>query len=216
MKMLVYCVTDRCPPAIASRGIFGEEINVIQHSGLECLVSSLTGDATAVTGKEQALEFHRVLQEVFHSRAVIPFRFPTIVEDESELRQFIDGRRDEYLEALDRLRDMVQMEVRIAGESGSNSAVLCTRSGTEYLVGKQRREFKLKAAADLVRSAARDSVKEWRERDSALGKRLFCLVERSGVNAFKASFESLKIEPGVAVRISGPWPASEFISKDHE
>src|SRR5213078_4246868 len=65
------------------------------------------------TIRESALEFHRTVQELFRQAAVVPFRFPTILADENEISAFLAKHSSEYESALLRLRDAVQMEIRI-------------------------------------------------------------------------------------------------------
>jgi hypothetical protein len=58
-------------------------------------------------------------------------------------------------------------------------------------------------------------VADWRERKTAGGIRLFALVPRSALTQFKKKLAGLTIDSELMVRVTGPWPATEFLPKDH-
>lgn len=215
MPMLTYCITEASAhAAVPASGVGGAHIQVFHHSGLQCLTSSLEAEQMAkLSGRDAALEFHRVLQEVFESSAIIPFRFPTTVQDEAELFRFLHERASEYHESLNRLRDMVQMEIRIARETKQHDAPVPRHTGTAYLRAKQQREARLRAIAERIRAASNTTVSEWRERDSSEAKRIFALVPRSSLALFKDQLANLKVEQDYLIRISGPWPPAEFLNR---
>ena len=62
--------------------------------------------------------FNRVLHAIFSHTTIIPFRFPTVVENEGVLRQFLESRSSDYRAALHRLHNKVQMDVRLILEPG--------------------------------------------------------------------------------------------------
>src|SRR5207253_6937338 len=101
--------------AIPAAGVGSMPVKAVVAGPLQCFVSrfesgSMEGKATI---RESALEFHRTVQELFRQAAVVPFRFPTILADENEISAFLAKHSSEYESALLRLRDAVQMEIRI-------------------------------------------------------------------------------------------------------
>ena len=116
MPVLAYCITEaRSDLAIPATGVRGMPVHLVAAGALQCFVShfesgSMEGKATI---REAALEFHRIVQELFRQAAVVPFRFPTILADEDEISVFLAEHSEEYENALSRLRDAVQMEIRI-------------------------------------------------------------------------------------------------------
>ena len=80
---------------------------------LRCFVSDFAAQMPYAPVPEMVKAFNQVLQRIFAQAVIIPFRFPTIVESEDMLRQFVESRSAEYSGALKRLRNKVQMDVRI-------------------------------------------------------------------------------------------------------
>src|SRR5437016_5811845 len=133
MPVLAYCITEaHSELAIPAAGVGSMPIKAVVAGPLQCFVSrfesgSMEGKATI---RESALEFHRTVQELFRQTAVVPFRFPTILADENEISAFVANHSSEYARALLRIRDSVQMDIRIEEcEAASSSAA----SGSEYL-----------------------------------------------------------------------------------
>src|SRR5438874_11567141 len=112
------------------------------------------------TIRESALEFHRTVQELFRQAAVVPFRFPTILADENEISAFLAKHSSEYESALLRLRDAVQMELRIeVREAASPPAA----SGTEYIRHRLTSHMTMQETATASRHASEERVRSWRQ-----------------------------------------------------
>ena len=192
-------------------GVRDAAIESLVESGIRCIVSHFDFPAAAGTvpqfRKDDALQLHHVVTAVFQQAAVIPFRFPTLLP-ESELRGFVKEKSQAYLDALSRLREMVQMEVRIASKA---SAPATPASGTEYLQALQARTKALEEAAALLRNLAGALAQDWRERPLAQGLRCYALVRRDQIGPFRERMRSLPVGDMVTLAISGPWPATEFL-----
>ena len=106
------------------------------------------------------LTLHKIVRR--HRRAI---KTP-VVEDE---------HADDYREALTKLRDSVQMEIRIAWATADHDTSVHAATGTDYLRLKQQRHARLTTLAESLRSAVNLSMIDWRERDSSDGSRLFAL-----------------------------------------
>jgi hypothetical protein len=156
-----------------------------------------------------ALEFHRVLSEIFKSAAIIPFRFPTIFDSEEAWAEHLRERSTEYKALLEKFRDMVQMENRLT------SPGLGTRlgSGTEYLKERQSTVRAIERFESDVHAILSSLVKDWRRRASKDGVRAFALVGRDRVAEFRNIMLAASVPDRLNVRISGPWPVSEFIEQ---
>ncbi len=216
MPILAYCITDATVPVTAPQaGIGGERLTTLTYAGCQCFVSGVSQRST-LSSKESALRFHEVLREIFNQAAIIPFRYPTMVDDETALRAFLDEHALKFLAALERLRGMVQMEIRVSWnpDSESNSVVAEKQSGGEYLRAKQRRESLMKILCAAIRSCVDAWVMDWRQRPSSQGVRIFALVARGAVEDFKSALARLPVGPEWLVRASGPWPATEFIERN--
>ncbi len=215
MPVLAYCITE---PGIeidaAPKGVAGAQVESFTDSGLRCFVSALD-KPEALTGqpaRQVAMEFYRVLQEIFRQATVIPFRFPTVVTANSELQAHLDEHAEEYKNALERLREMVQMEIRIT-ERESSSANEPVTSGKEYLSSRRDRARELEAAANKFRQAGETWIREWRQRTTQQGIRCFALVHRDFQQDFAERARGEPIPAVFATRVSGPWPATEFIKE---
>ena len=216
MAVLAYCITETQPEIKAPpTGVRGTTIETIRIQDLQCFISQF--DLQDVVGRapmqEAALAFNRVLQDLLRQTAIIPFRFPTIVTDETELSQFLTEHQTEYRETLHRLRNCVQMEIRLKRQTSENSRATSPKSGAEYLRSRQAQHQYVDSIVARFREAARPLAKEWRHRESATGIRCFALVDRSDVQAFLRQIKGVSVPTESEFRITGPWPASEFLKE---
>ena len=213
MPVLAYCITELDPPIDAPKvGVQGSIITSIEESGLLCLVSHFT-QQTGTPARDTALAFSRVLQDIFRQTAIIPFSFPTLLRDETEITSFLREHAVQYREALARLRNFVQMEVQINLQQTARKADCTKASGTEYLRGRQLCRQKLASAADQFRRAGQAYVHGWRQRDAGAGIRGYALVDRRTVPAFLEKVGAVSLPSDLRARITGPWPTTEFLKE---
>lgn len=212
MPLLAYCMVEEAAAVKKPvAGVGGATVEEVRDSGLRCFFSRFQNseDLSRIPAVESALSFHQVLQALFGQAGLIPFRFPTMVEDEEALLRFLGERAPAYTAELVRLRHLVQMEIHIQGNCGAATGSL-PASGREYLEGRQRQASELKAAAEKLRQAGGPSVAEWRQRWSGQELRCYALLPRDGVAAFQQAIRALVPSlPGA--RLSGPWPPAEFV-----
>jgi hypothetical protein len=204
-KLLLYCVLEKPKQDLASAGVADQPIH---HLDVEQLTALYSGFARARNLDQQdALRFHQVLKSAFDHQAIIPFRFPTWLETETELRDHLRDNHQNYAADLDRLRDFVQMELRIVYDSAQRP----TTSGKEYLEAKLQRSQRLQAAARAARDSAADLISDSKERQSDDGLRLYALIDRKGAALFRERIQSLQPASPLTILVSGPWPATEFL-----
>jgi hypothetical protein len=141
----------------------------------------------------QAINFFRVNRQLFAQTTIIEFRFPTLLNTESELAEFLERSADRITHELSWLSDKAQITVYL--EEGKRSEPAST--GTEYLQAKKKSvESRASAAVALVRqSNALDHVAE-------AGK-VHLLIPRSGME------ETLKLLSS-SYKVAGPFPPSSF------
>jgi hypothetical protein len=200
--LLLYCMAEENAAAVLPpRGVRSAPVEVLRKNGLVCYFSryeTFAGGAPEEL-KQDALDFHWAVNHVFAKQTVIPFRFPTLVAAESDLEAFLDKHAAAYLADLDRLRDKVQMEVRI----NLTPAVLPAQgTGTAYLKAKFEATQKVVELENLMKSAAQA---DWRQR----GNRHFALIPRGALTEFRDKINALG---QATLRVSGPWPPSEFVN----
>jgi gas vesicle protein GvpL/GvpF len=216
MAVLAYCITETQPEITAPRkGVRGTAIETIRIQALQCFASQF--DPQDLVGKapiqEAALDFNRVLQELLQQIAIIPFRFPTILADETALSRFLTEHQAEYSEALHRLRNCVQMEIRLKMQTSTQPPATSPKSGAEYLRGRQAQHQHIDSIVARFREAAGPLAKQWRHYETAAGIRCFALVDRNNVQAFLQQMQGVSVPTESEPRVTGPWPASEFLKE---
>lgn len=210
MPLLAYCMMEEAAALEKPvAGVGGTTVEEARDSGLRCFFSRFQRgeDLSRIPAVESALSFHQVLQALFAQAGLIPFRFPTLVEDEEALQRFLREHAPAYTAELARLRHMAQMEIQVSGrpQAGTGGP---PASGREYLEGRQRQAAELKAAAEKLREAAGAWVQEWRQRPNAQGMRCYALLLRDAVPAFQQAIMNQALPEA---RLSGPWPPAEFL-----
>jgi hypothetical protein len=216
--VLAYCIAGQENQIdISASGVAGAPVRWLDVGSLRCFVSDFAAPIQREDVPEMAKAFHQVLQLIFAQTAIIPFRFPTIVETEQELRQFLESRSADYRSALQRLRDKVQMDVRITIQSGSSAkssgsaANSSSQSGKKYLQAKGERHKQIRSVLDEFRRVSNSVVDEWIERDAPAGTRGFALLDRASLPAFLEKISGVLTPAGISARVTGPWPPSEFV-----
>jgi hypothetical protein len=160
---------------------------------------------------ESARQFHQVVRRVFDGGAVIPFRFPTLMENEEELAAHLRENADDYASELRRFGNSAQMDLLIRWSQEGQPTSRRKLSGTEYLRARQQRDQEVEKIAAQLRSCVGGAVEEWRSRSLQNGTRLAALVERNTLGAFKERLRGFSVPAGFEVRVRGPWPVTEFL-----
>jgi hypothetical protein len=217
MRLLTYCITEIDPEIkVARRGVQGTPIESLCECGLQCFVSPY--DETPVAAKQSlrkmALEFSGVLKDIFRRVAIVPFRFPTTLCDATEISSFLREHATEYTEALARLRVQVQMEVQVRCDAPPELSSGAKQSGTDYLRTRQAQHRRAVSVTEMVRRAGAPWIEGWRERDDRNGIRCFALVGRTSIKQFTQQIAEVEVPPDWMARVSGPWPATEFLTKE--
>ncbi len=207
MPVLLYCmVHGGSAVALPAPGVRNAAVESLRRGDLACLYSSV--EISSPT-QEDALDFHQVIDDVFQQVAVAPFRFPTILDDEKQLMDFLAGHAH-YGEQLQRFQDYVQMEVSVTQPA---KAPKSAQSGREYLESRKEAGDGLLQAATAAVEAAGAFAHGWRQKEAEGKLRCYALVLRSDVVAFRDAVRSMAVPGQVKVLISGPWPVTEFLEK---
>ncbi len=208
MPVLAYCVVE-CEFAGAGRlrGVRECPVRGVCVGGVQCLFSELTLDSPAAP---DGLAFHKLIHTIFSERVVIPFRFPSLFDSENALRAFMADRAGQFAAALRQFSTLVQFEVRIRNVAPD----LTPRSGADYLRSRAQHHAELKAIAESVRQRTADLIQDWRTVDESAGMRCYGLVGRGSWQEFQSRAQAIPLPNNVTVRITGPWPPSQFIEID--
>ena len=203
MPRLPYCVVLTKalvnPPAI---GVQSANIQSTDIDKLTVLYSELgMSQITSQNFQQSAVEFHRVVHAAFAQAAVVPFRFPTWLSAD-ELANHVQKESTTYRSFLTKHADQVQMELRITQASAVSQP---DATGTQHLRARAAQLHEIDNAAQELKQLLAGEALDWRERDVPGGKRLYALVERRAIAAFRERLS------GRGLQVSGPWPATEFL-----
>ncbi len=215
MAVLLYCVTQPSPEIGVATGVSGTAVHSGQMLGVRVYWSELDNPqalADAESLKKAALEFHRVLREILAVTTPIPFRFPTLLESREVLEQHLAPEQELYRDALARVDGAVQYEIVGTWADEQQTDLATPVSGREYLKRRQEALGRVAAVEGKLKTVAADSVREWRGREQSKKHRWFALVPRADRERFIASLRTAGASEGVRLRLSGPWPPSEFVS----
>jgi Gas vesicle synthesis protein GvpL/GvpF len=215
--VLAYCVAEQQTQfSSLGAGVEGAPVRWIDAGRLRCFVSDFAAQMPYAPVPEMVRAFNQALQRIFAQAVIIPFRFPTIVESEDTLRQFVESRAAEYSGALERLRNKVQMDVRIIFKARESVNSSSSRSGREYLEGRWGRYQQAQSVMDEFRRVSNSLAEEWIQRDTPSGIRSFALVDRSSLAVFLERIGRVVTPADISARVTGPWPPSEFVEIKRE
>lgn len=211
-RILVYCGFRQSPElALPTVGVNAAPVQVTSLDDLCLLWSEVEWPFDPQRMQKNAVEFHEVVQQVFKQTAVIPFRLLSVFNDLQAFTAFAEGNRERFLQDLNRLSDVVQMECVIY--PAPSQAPIDRSSGKAYL---EQKAVALRSSEGLAQ-AVQDSVahlsRESRVREGKNGTRIFVLVERGRENDFRQAVTAVPMPTHLSRRMSGPWPAAEFLSE---
>ena len=213
MAILLYCLAD--PAASISDSTIGvgrSRVFRVELGSVTAFVSENADSAFWLKADLQiaAVQFHEVQMAAFNSATIIPVRFPTIFENEEDLRRHVQERSAEYSQLLKKFAGMAQMEVKIQILNVRDSR----NSGTDYLHKRQKGVRAAEETSQQLKTLLSDMAKDWRQTPVRDGVRGFVLVQRAQLENLRKALRSASVPDGLTVRVSGPWPVSEFLADD--
>ena len=209
-RILVYCGFRHAPElALPAVGVNAAPVQVASFGNLDLLWSEVEWPFDPERMQKSAVEFHEVVHQVFRQTAVIPFRLLSVFDDQQAFTAFAAENHQRFLQDLSRLREFVQMECVIYPRPSE----IDRSSGKAYL---QQKAVALRSAegfAQATQEALGHLSREVRVREGKNGTRIFVLVERGRENDFRQAVTAVPIPSHLSRRMSGPWPAAEFLSE---
>ena len=215
MAVLLYCVSQPSPEVKVGTGVADSAVYSREMLGVRVYWSEVDNPqalADAESLKKAALEFHRVLREILAATTPIPFRFPTLLEDADALERHLAPEQELYRDALARVDGAVQYEIVGTWSDEQTTDLATPVSGREYLKRRQEALGRVAAVEGKLKTVTADSVREWRGREQNKKHRWFALVARADRERFITSLRSAGASEGIRLRLSGPWPPSEFVT----
>ncbi len=210
-RALAYCGFLYAPEiSLPATGVRSAEVQVISQRELRLLWSQVEWPFAPAQTQRNAVEFHGVVQHVFRQASVVPFRLLSVFQNERELNSFAAENAEAFIADLERLKNSVQMESVVYPAPGR--APVNTGSGAEYL---RERAAMLGIMAQQVaelRERLAPIAHDLRVRETKSGTRLFVLTDRGNESEFRSRVEQVALPEKLSRRMSGPWPATEFLS----
>lgn len=204
-KLLAYCVFESSENSFQAAGVDDQPVRRLDFQDLVALYSDFSSGRGL--NQEDALRFHSVLKSVFDKQGIIPFRFPTFLDSEAALRDVLRENYARYLADLSRLRDFVQMELRISLEQQKENRA----SGKDYLESKREHARILQRALQAVRDSAGELISGLKDRPGDQGIRIYALTKRAEVALFRERIHGMNLPAALRILVSGPWPPTEFL-----
>jgi hypothetical protein len=204
----------RHPAALPDvRGIDDEPLRTSAAAdGIDAVVSE-TRHGPGAPSEAAILAHARVVEAVAAvNDSVLPARFSAGVAGEDELRQQLAGRRDQILQALERVAGCVEIGLRVLPEGRDDPAQAA--SGSEYM---RRRLDEITGAEKLAQNLHEELASAARESScNVLARRDVVLtgaylVARADLDDFHATLrEAERNVAGVTLVTTGPWPPYSF------
>ena len=211
-RALAYCVfLNRPEISLPLTGVTSAEVQLITHRELSVLWSEVEWPFNPAQMQKNAVEFHNVVQRILRQAAVIPFRLLSVFSGKDELAAFAAEHAQEFTAELERLTGFVQMECVVYPAPGR--ATMHMDSGAQYL---RERAGMLRAIGEHVsqlKERLRALAHDLRVRETKSGTRLFVLTESGKESEFRSAVERVSLPEKLSRRMSGPWPAAEFLSE---
>jgi len=211
-RILVYCGFRHVPEiSLPAVGVNAAPVQVASLDNLGLLWSQVEWPFDPQRMQKSAVEFHEVVHKVFKQTAVIPFRLLSVFDDQQAFTVFAAENRQRFMEDLVRLEDFVQMECVIFPKPSETP--VDRSSGKAYLEQKAIALRSSEASVQATQDALAHLSREVRVREGKNGTRIFVLVERGRENDFRQAVSAVPIPVHLSRRMSGPWPAAEFLSE---
>src|SRR5208337_1444449 len=205
-KEIVAIAAGICDAEVQSQEFFGLRVYLSEVANPEVCLGA------AESLKKARLQFQQVLREILGVTTPIPFPFPTLLEGQDALAQHLEAEQELYRAALARIGDAVQYEITASWAADEQADLATPVRGREYVKRRQEATVRIAAIDAKLKNVTADSVREWRSRKQRKTHRWFALVPRDSRERFIASLRSAGPSEGVRLRLSGPWPPSEFIA----
>ncbi|HXG95254.1 MAG TPA: GvpL/GvpF family gas vesicle protein [Blastocatellia bacterium] len=234
MNLYAYCLSNQPINNAIERaaGVANTLVRLIEVEGIRAIISEIGAERVTLT-RENVLTHEAVIRRVLSQTTPLPFRFGTIVA-RSQLEDYIRANRMRIITALDRVRDAVEMNVKIlsnldAQKISADEATHHTMQdeyekpgpGAAFLLAK-RREIAIDEAraaeaeeiaawlAESVGDAARETIIQVRPRGSIIVDAAH-LVERARLTDYRERIARARNERGeLRLLASGAWPPYSF------
>lgn len=206
-------VDDARAPLRGVRGLEGARLDVVEVASCGVVVSRFAEGAAPEWSREALLGHEAVVEALMSSRAVLPLRFGTVLQDDEALRRALEERDEDWCELLERVRGRVEIAVTVAADDSVSADGSKPPDGRRYLLGKVARHRAAVEIAQRLEGAA-----------APLAEAVCARVQPSPGIALKAAYLVRRVDAidvrrrleraGVGAVCSGPWPPYSFTSTE--
>lgn len=203
MALYVLALTDS-PVGLREAG--GRRLHLMSVGGIH-VVCERRSEVPRASEAELRAQHALVLELAGRVRAILPARFGTLLEA-AALRRVLRTHRDDIRQALDLVRDRVQVTIRVTGRRPVAPARR-PLSGQAYLEAKRRAGIPRlpKAAASVLASVAHFVVDE--RRQPGAGPLLATVYHLVAVDDIPRYMPLVARRPR-SMTVTGPWPPFAF------
>lgn len=203
VSLYVLALTDA---PVDFRGLGDRQLHSVAIEGLQ-VVCQRRPDVPRASEAELRAQHALILELAGRVPAILPARFGTRLEA-AELRRVVRAHRDEIRQALDIVRDRVQVTIRVTGRRPVAMAAR-PASGRAYLEAKRRAGIPRlpKAAAAVLASVSHLAVDERRE--PGAGPLLATVYHLVAVKDIPRYMQLVAQRPR-SMTVTGPWPPFAF------
>lgn len=219
MPVLLYCLTLPRDSVSVAAGVGDVIVQSHESSNLRYYWSEVPnpeasfGDSESL--KRARSQFQQVLRQILSATTPLPFPFPTLLESVATAEDYVGAKREIYCSALERIGDAAQYEIVATWAADDHTDLSAPISGREYAKRRQEALTRVAVVDSKLKGVTSGSALEWRARKERRAHRWFALVPRNNRERFVASLRNAGPSEGVRLRLTGPWPPSEFITPDN-
>jgi hypothetical protein len=221
MPLLLHAITlpsDESGAAARDPDGFGG--SALSHTDLEGMTAWASEVAVKAFTREDLLDHHRVVSEVFaRVEACLPARLPTWVDDVLALERLLVAKGPELLGRLERVKGCAELAVTAVWTTAEEiTGVDAATPGRRYLLerqlaleGSDRRHVRGRELARHLELLAGDDLVEVQQRvcpSVAIALSSALLVRRPRADYLKARLR--RTEQDVRILVHGPWPPYSF------
>ncbi len=208
--------------APAGAGVGGGPLIPIACGDVVAVASEHSRPFDATPSEETLWEHEDVLETLLEAGPVLPVRFGVRFADREAMRAAVQPRSADLAAALSRLRDKVELSVRLLAREDGRRPVATgidadAGPGARYLLERLEQKRDASRKLDTVRSRlAPRAVAERSQllpRAGTLAASAF-LVEQGAVQGFRQEAHDLEQElDDVVLVCTGPWPPYNFVDE---
>ena len=224
MKYLLYCVFQNhgCQCRRRLQGVGRRSVFLVRKNGLSAAVSRIS-DSDLSPDIPRVLAYESVIESIHRRGAVIPLRYGSVFEQESQIAELLEERGQHYAKLLRELEGRVEMGVRVLSKSAERGQPFRSRSGVAYLAAKRKHYAQAdwigleqeRISREIHRLLAGHFARSKTESGFLAGNPLLSLhflVPKNSITPFRKVLQRMSHFPAARVLASGPWPPYNFVS----